>query len=399
MRPDQLSESSFSHYPTEARKLAATNIGLLRELPIAFVPALLRELVIYDWKFPAERQELDYQFSFLNQQKTDELTALMAPFRNINVAEPLQALDWVNAPADFSEQFSAFLWATDQIGAFRQASTDYVKHLNLSRASSPPPIARLAMVLVGNGTQSAREPLFRKLRPQGVYFVNIATSNDLNPFFSILRKRSVANPARFAHWYVDGADLVQHDAAWSSVSYNALRPVRQSLLQKMTSAMQPNGGGPELLRSELRRITPADLDFPVGEDPVLSRFQLTLLTEGSGTQIFSTTFVQWTAREILRRAQPWTLLARFTPRQRNQIIGDFEGDKKQGLDAEGSLIDADMGAYYTWINQQRLQNSENASFVVWYEGHNEAVAVGPKFRPGLEESGRISMQQILSECT
>lgn len=397
MRPDQLSESSFSQYPPEAQKLAVKNVGLLRQLPIAFVPALLREVIIYDWKFPAERQELDYQFNFLNQQKADSLAGLMMPFRSITVSERLRALDWVNAPADFSEQFSAELWATDQVGPFRQASTDYVARLKLARASTPPPIPRLAMVLVGNGAASAREPLFRKLRPQGVHFVSVTATEDFKPLFSILKKRALSNPASFAHWYVDGGDLVERDAGWACVSYNALRPVRKRLLQKMTEAMQPGGGGPELLRSDLRRITPADVGFSVSDDPILSRFQLSLLTEASGTQIFSTTFVQWAAREILRRAQPWTLLARFTPRQRNQIIGDFEADQKQGLDPDGSLIDADMGAYYTWINQQRLQNSENASFVVWYEGHNEAVAVGPKFRAGVEETRSISTREILSE--
>lgn len=397
MRPDQLSESSFSNYPPEAQKLAVRNVALLRQLPMAFVPALLRELIIYDWKFPAERQELDYQFKFLNEQKADQLAALMSPFRNVTVSDRLQAVDWVNAPADFSEQFSASLWGTDQVGAFRKASTDYVQRLNLSRASIPPPIPRLAMVLVGDGTKSAAEPLFRKLRPQGVHFVNVSGESDLTPFFAILNKRASSNPAKFAHWYLDGADLLQRDAGWACVSYNALRPVRKGLLQKMTDAMQPGGGGPELLRSNLRRITPADVGFSLSDDPILSRFQLGLLTEGSGTQIFSTTFVQWAAREILRRAQPWTLLARFTPRQRNQIIGDFEADQKQGLDPDGSLIDADMGAYYTWINQQRLQNSDNANFLVWYEGHKEAVAVGPKFRSGAEESRKVSTQEILSE--
>ncbi len=43
---------------------------------------------------------------------------------------------------------------------------------------------------------------------------------------------------------------------------------------------------------------------------MLNRFQLSLLTEGSGTQVFATTFVQWAAREALRRAQPLTV---FTP--------------------------------------------------------------------------------------
>jgi hypothetical protein len=41
---------------------------------------------------------------------------------------------------------------------------------------------------------------------------------------------------------------------------------------------------------------------------------VTLLSEGSGVQFFSTTFVQWAAREVLRRAQPVTLFARFAPR-------------------------------------------------------------------------------------
>jgi hypothetical protein len=48
-------------------------------------------------------------------------------------------------------------------------------------------------------------------------------------------------------------------------------------------------------------------------DAVLSRFQVSVLTEGSGTQVFSTTFVQWAAREAFRRAQPLTLLLRFAP--------------------------------------------------------------------------------------
>ena len=42
------------------------------------------------------------------------------------------------------------------------------------------------------------------------------------------------------------------------------------------------------------------------KDEVLERFKVSLLTEGSGTQIFSTSFAQWAAREALRRAQPLT---------------------------------------------------------------------------------------------
>jgi hypothetical protein len=46
-------------------------------------------------------------------------------------------------------------------------------------------------------------------------------------------------------------------------------------------------------------------------------------------------------------------------------------------DPEGSLINADMGAWYPWLNLRRLPEGERWSFLVWFENHGEAVAVGP----------------------
>src|SRR5579872_2720307 len=103
---------------------------------------------------------------------------------------------------------------------------------------------------------------------------------------------------------------------------------------------------------EMGRIAPKG-----STDEVLERFELKLLTEGSGTQIFSTVFAQWATREALRRAEPLTLLVRFAPRQRQRPMNELlsNAGATPELDPEGSLIDADMGAYYHWINQQRLQ--------------------------------------------
>jgi hypothetical protein len=131
----------------------------------------------------------------------------------------------------------------------------------------------------------------------------------------------------------------------------------------------------------------------------LNRFQVSVLTEGSGTQLFSTTFVQWSAREVLRRAQPLTLLARFAPRQHEQSMRELlAGTQQRPLpDPEGSLIDADMGAYYTWINQQRLSDAERSSFLVWFEDHNEAVVIGPALPRGTESSSSIDLQQLLRQ--
>jgi len=63
--PNQLVSESFAAYPAEARSLAVSRLPLLRRLPLGFVPLLLRELIVYDWKFPAERKNLDRQFAYL----------------------------------------------------------------------------------------------------------------------------------------------------------------------------------------------------------------------------------------------------------------------------------------------------------------------------------------------
>src|SRR5436305_6456249 len=139
-----------------------------------------------------------------------------------------------------------------------------------------------------------------------------------------------------------------------------------------------------------------EIGLSSGGDYVLNRFQLSLLTEGSGTQVFATTFVQWAAREALRRAQPLTLLARFAQRQRENamsvLLGEAQG--RPELDPQGSLIDADMGAYYTWLNQQRLSGADRSSFLAWFEGHQEALAIGPSFRRGIESNTPIELAEL-----
>jgi hypothetical protein len=68
---------------------------------------------------------------------------------------------------------------------------------------------------------------------------------------------------------------------------------------------------------------------------------------------------------------------------------------QQPQDIEGSLIDADMGAYYTWINQSRLAGAKDSRFLVWFEDHNLACAISPTLPAGKTFTGAITMQQVL----
>ena len=136
-------------------------------------------------------------------------------------------------------------------------------------------------------------------------------------------------------------------------------------------------------------------------DEVLDRFQVRLLTEGSGTQIFSTTFAQWTARELLRRAQPLTLVVRFAPRQRQRPMNELltHDQDNAELDPIGSLVDGDMGAYYHWINQQRHAGAEQSSFLVWFEGHQQALAIAPSLPRGVASTSVMDLGELVKLVT
>src|ERR1700734_156437 len=45
MIAQQLREQQFQGYPPEARKVATSNIGLLQQLPLAFLPLLFAEVI------------------------------------------------------------------------------------------------------------------------------------------------------------------------------------------------------------------------------------------------------------------------------------------------------------------------------------------------------------------
>ena len=401
MFPGELKVSDFERYPPKARQLAATQIDLLRRMPLAFLPLLLRELIAYDWKFPVEQAELDKQFAWLAAMSSSDFEKAMAAFAQVRLSAKLEHVDWVNSPGEFSEQLTAHLWATRQIDGFRAASIAYVHNLNVAKPEQPPSTQRLGIAVIGYGVSQNKYPLFRKLRAHGVYFRNVDPENGLATLLDHVAERAREHPVPFGHWYIDGAEneTMRGDGI-TKMCYASLGSVRNALIDKMRRVMQPGGAGPEALRTMLAELRPEDLGLNgEGYSAVLNHFQVTILTEGSGTQLFSTTFVQWSAREALRRAQPVTLLLRFTPRLHEQSMRELlAGTPHTPMpDPQGSLVDADMGAYYTWINQQRLIGAERAAFLVWFEGHNEALAIGPALPRGTEAPNPVNLRQILAQ--
>ena len=398
----QIQVKHFKDYPPEARRVAASHLELLRKLPPAFMPLLLQQVQDYDWRFPAERRDIDRQLTFLASLSDADRRRLLTGFERLQLPARLMDVKWASSPVEFSEQLSNYLWSTHQIDAFHEASSNYLNAVLAALPHQPPAAPRLGIAVIGKGVERNSYPLFSKFRPHGMHFTNVNPANGLKTLLAHVAERAAAHPAPFDHWYIDGgpAEPVSNPLL-TSISYPGLEPHRLALLRKINSAINNGIAGPKELLSLLHRLQPEEIGFDAAgqNGAIIGRFATSLLTSGSGTQIFSTSFVQWTTRELWRRAQPLTILARFAPRQRQRSMNELlSGDEQTvEMDAPGSLIDADMGAFYMWRDQQRLSGAEKASFLIWFEDHPEAFAVSPSLPPNTESNARIDMHWLLAQ--
>jgi hypothetical protein len=397
MLPSDLKAEQFAGYPLQARTVVVAHLEALQKLPLSFVPSLLREVIDYDYKFPAERTAIDKELANLSSLSPAQVKDWFQAFSQFSLSPKLERFDWINQPVQFVEQLSAYLWTTQQLDGFRKAAIAYGGRLQSAAPPEVIPMRRLGIAVIGQGVPAYDAPLFRNLRPHGAYFSHVKPENGLSLLLNAVAQRAKAHPVAYGHWYVDGGQQADHSPVLTCVSYQALQTARAALLRNIQAEIQRPGMGPEELRSHLARLVPSDLGMDKAGDEVLGRFQVKLLTEGSGTQIFSTTFAQWTAREALRRAQPFTLLVRFAPRQRqrpmNELLTSSRGEAD--LDVTGSLVDADMGAYYNWLNQQRLPGADQSAFLVWFEGHNQALVIGPTIPRGTESTTVADLSELL----
>jgi hypothetical protein len=398
MQPRELSSASFAGYPPAGRALAAGHVQLLRQLPLGFLPSLLREILSYSNAFPAERAGVEKELAALAGLDERQRTEWFHGFTQLSFPRELEDFDWVNRPVQFQEKQSAWLWSSHQLDAFRTAATEFGTRLQSAIPPATLPLQRLGIAIIGQGVASWDAPLFRNLRRQGTWFTQIDPDNGVRILLDAAGRRARAHSEPYAHWYIDGGRPAEYDAALTCLSWTGLEDLRSDLLKRMQREISRPGMGPEQMRTWLAQLTPGDLGVASTTDPVLGRFQVSLFTEGSGTQIFSTTFAQWTTREVLRRAQALTLVARYAPRQRQRPMNELlsgEGSAPE-LDPNGSLVDADTAAWYHWINQQRLAGYEHSAFIAWFEGHNQAVAIGPTLPRGVQSDSRIGLDRLLA---
>lgn len=393
MKPGDLQPSSFAPYPESSRALAIRHLALLRAMPLALLPSYLVQLREFPALFPREQSRLIRQLDAL--QTNPEL---MRAFEEIHLPTTMEHDDWLHHPAQFVATLSEALWQSGDINRYHRAAEQLFAALPAPEhppTTTPP----LLLAAIGQGSTPGSYPLFTRLRSVGLYARKVDEARLSETLLRVLAQRAAANPAGYIHWYVDGGEPWPTPAttAVQRFTYPSLASVTDAVLREMDRAVR-EGTGPELLADRLRGMHPEALGLPaVTTDPRMQRFFVSLLTQGSGTQLYSTSFVQAAAVELVRRTEPQTILLRFAPRRKLASLNDMLEQRGQSttLDPDGALIDADMAVYYAYLALKSQPGGEHAQLAVFAEGHGEAFLAGPGVTHSGESSTPLSVAGVL----
>ena len=135
----------------------------------------------------------------------------------------------------------------------------------------------------------------------------------------------------------------------------------------------------------------------------LRSFVVELFLSGNGALIFSNAFVQWCASEVIRRARPRLVVARFGVRSKPKPftgIAIFENQQKisslqDAPDPEGSAIDALILARYVWLSALRYPEAQQTSCICIGEASRTAYILAPvPKRPAWPKERAVTPEEI-----
>jgi hypothetical protein len=178
----------------------------------------------------------------------------------------------------------------------------------------------------------------------------------------------------------------------TGLSYDRLRTYRDDLTRALNAKIQSGVESPQAFAAFARALQIAP---PAGallySAEVLVAFVRDVLLAGNGTLITNNTFVEWSAVQALRRAQPRILVTRFGVRDKlkpfsSMILFSQSRPSDQipvAQDPVGSFIDVEQLSYYVWLNAEKNPAYRNKTLYLFLaEGVNEMLAIRhPRQRP------------------
>lgn len=412
----------------------ALNKGLLKRIPLTFLPYVNQQLSQWDFLFPNERQSVERLLLFVAGLTPDQSTKL---FRNVvELEDKMGVLNWHFNTNEQTIQNSSLLAASPYFQEWRQAVQAVYDAVDESalRTKGAAIQSERKLVLLDIPLDLAVDPetVWRRWRGIGRPIkLELSKSGNSNSAFEGLlignadsagghsaglldatKSRQDSSPANT--WIIDaGKGLV--DSVLNSTSsitapatatilgYARLDRYRQSFSHEMNTIPKDLGGADAVI-DHLRTVDvipwcPAE----VAAAPVIREFVRTLYLSGNGAVIFGNSFVQWAAAEAFRRARPSFLAAQFGTRSKPKPftgVAIFDNpDQVNPLpavdDLPGSALDAQMLALYVWLAAYRYEEYQHSTVCVCVaESLSQAYVVAPPEFSLWKETEPVSPGQL-----
>jgi hypothetical protein len=391
--------------------------GLLKRIPLTFLPFVNQQLSGWGYLFPNERQSVERLLVFVASLSPEQSTEL---FRSVvELEDKMGVRKWQFSTREQTIKNSSLLASSPYFQDWRRAVQAVFDAADAHALKTNPEAGerarRLVLIDIPSGLPLDPVTAWRRWGGIGrVIKLDLSQSGDSSTAFAAMvagqpnsgggrssgllyagKARPDSSPAHT--WIIDaGKGLV--DTVLSSDAGMATHPTaivlgharlerfRQSFSHEMNTIPKDLIAADQVF-DHLRNVDvlpwcPAE----VAADPAIREFVRALYLSGNGAVIFGNSFVQWAASEAFRRARPSFLAAQFGVRSKPKPftgVAVFDNpDEVNPLqaadDLPGSAVDAQMLALYVWLAASRFEEYQHSTVCVCVaECLSEAYLVAP----------------------
>jgi hypothetical protein len=399
--------------------------GLLKRLPLTFLPFVNQQLNQWNYLFPIERQSVERLLLYVASLSPEQSTALFRPV--VELEEKMGVRHWEFSTKEQTILNSSQLARSPYFQEWRQAVQAVFDAADQHAVKANGGTVKLQnkLVLLDIPRQLPIDAASVWRRWQGIgrtVKLDLSLSSEQrSPMEALLtgapsasgggsgnvldaaRNRPGASSAdiwvvdagnRLAEAIIDREPAAPPAAKGIVLSYARLDRYRESFSHEMNT-MQKDLADADAVFDRLRKVDVGTWCPPeVAADPAIREFLRALYLTGNGAVIFGNSFVEWAASEAFRRARPSFMAAQFGVRSKPKPftgVAVFENpDQANPLpavdDLPGSAVDAQMLALYVWLAAYRFEEYQHSTVCVCVaESISEAYVVAPpEFTLGME---------------
>ena len=406
---------------SEAAALGREHAELLARLPATVHAFILIELQKWPTLFVPEQR---YQRVLLQQLSGLPARQLADAAGGIARVETDAGVDRLNRrdPGRLQDEAQALLRKQRLVAAWRKEVDAFFQTIGpaIERVLYPPDAPRrLVVQIYGRGIAVQPHTLWSRFKGTGMRIplkLEAAAPNSFlkavfgmadetgtgAPLFGAAGKDSRLTPAD--SWIIEcheqlhqlfgrGAENEPRAQASSDVdrpgltalSYDRLAAYRDELMRSLYKKILAGVESPQAFAAYARslKLTPA-VDPRVQSSDAVQAFVRDVFLTGNGTLFVNNTFVEWTAVQALRRAQPRILVTCFGVRDRLKPFSSLvlfsqprQADQIPLIeDPVGSFVDVEQLSYYVWLNAEKSPAYRKKTLYLFLaEGIEEMLAL------------------------